>query len=280
MLILLAMLAIFGAGAMGVAALRWHNATETLLRQLPDQQVAPAAPVTKAELAGLPSPVARYFQFALSPGQPRVLSARIAHAGQFRSGGIGSGWAPFTSRQQFSATDPGFIWDARIRMFPLLNVWVRDSYLQGEGSMLGKVAGLFTVVEQSGTPAMAAGALHRWLAEAAWFPTALLPGEALHWQALDRTSARATLTDHATTVSLDYRFGSGGQIVGIRGERFRDVDGEAVRTPWVARFSGYRQVAGMMIPTAGEVGWVLPEGELVYWRGRITAVDYRFAGAE
>jgi hypothetical protein len=60
---------------------------------------------------------------------------------------------------------------------------VRDTYLDAVGAMQGKLAGLIPVVDQSGRPELAAGALHRYLAEAAWFPTALLPSDRLAWRA-------------------------------------------------------------------------------------------------
>jgi len=29
-----------------------------------------------------------------------------------------------------------------------------------------------------------------------------------------------------------------------------------------------------MVPRGGEVAWILPEGQLTYWRGRIVVVEY------
>ena len=45
-------------------------------------------------------------------------------------------------------------------------------------------------------------------------------------------------------------------------------------TPWTCSFRDYRKLDGMMIPMEGEVGWILPEGELSYWRGRIVSAEY------
>ena len=33
----------------------------------------------------------------------------------------------------------------------------------------------------------------------------------------------------------------------------------------------------MCIPLHGEVAWLLPDGLLPYWRGRITDISYEFA---
>ena len=186
-------------------------------------------------------------------------------------------WSPFTATQHFSAQVPGFVWDASIRMAPLLSVRVRDSYLEGEGAMLGRVAGLVTMVHQEGGPEMAASTLQRWLAEAAWIPTALLPHEGLSWSKLDERHARATLTDRGVSVSVDFEFGEQGEIVGISTERYRDVNGKPVLTPWKGRFWSYARVNGVQVPQEGEIAWVLPEGPMPYWRARMTGFQYELA---
>lgn len=265
------------AAAAAVGALLWSRATDRAVREL-----EPAVPSSTAEvfpsehLEGLPEPVARYFAFALTPGQPLVRSARVRHEGTFRSG-RDAPWSPFTSAEHFQAEPPGFVWDARIRMAPLVAVRVRDRYSGGVGAMFGKLGGLVPVVDERGSPEMASGALHRYLAEAVWFPTRLLPGAGLVWEAVDRTTARATLTDAGTTVSLAFTFGAGGEVIRVyTPERFRDVDGVGVPTPWMGRFEEYRRIDGMMIPVAGEVAWVLPDGPMPYWRGRIVDIAYSF----
>lgn len=225
-------------------------------------------------LTGLPAPVRRYFEFALTPGQPLVEAARLEHAGEFAASP--GRWSPFNSTEQFTTQPPGFVWDARIRMWPLVTVRVRDSYSRGEGAMLVNLAGLIPLVARRGTPELASGALMRYLAEAAWLPTALLPASGVKWEALDERSSRATLVDSGVRVSLDFHFSAQGGITRVAGERFRDVNGRGVLTRWEGEFSDYRRVEGMMIPHAGEVAWMLPEGRMPYWRGRIVKAQYEF----
>ena len=262
------------AGAVILGSRAWHRETARMAaRVVAAGQDAPPRTFEPESLAGLPAPVVRYFAFALTPGQPLVRTARVEHAGEFRTA-PGAGWSPFRSVQHFSADPPGFVWDARIAMVPLLGVRVRDGYLGGEASMLGRVAALVPVVDQKGTPELAAGALHRYLAESAWLPTALLPREGLAWEAVDDSTARVTLTDSGIAVSLDAHFGPSGEIVRVEAERYRDVDGVGALTPFVGYFRHYAEVAGMRIPMEGEVEWILPEGRFSYWRGRVERIEY------
>ena len=63
-------------------------------------------------------------------------------------------------------------------MLPGLPVRVHDAYVAGEGILHASVLGLFTVVDMSGTREVDEGELMRFLAEAAWYPTALCPARA------------------------------------------------------------------------------------------------------
>jgi hypothetical protein len=124
----------------------------------------------------------------------------------------------------------------------------------------------------------AAGALHRYLAEAVWFPTALLSRHGVVWTPLDESSARATLSVAATTVSLDLHFGDGSLVHRVyTSARAREVEGRAVLTPWQGRFSDYAERDGMRIPLTAEVEWILPEGPQLHWRGRMTEIAYEYA---
>jgi hypothetical protein len=263
------------AGAVAAASigtLSWNRATAEIARLEAD-----ASGVYRPEqFAGLPAPVARYFAFALTPGQPLIRTARVTHVGEFRSA-LGAAWAPFRSVEHFSASPPGFVWDATIRMAPIVGVRVRDSYRGGEGAMRASVAGLIPVVDEAGTPEMASASLMRYLAEAVWLPTALLPGPHLRWEPISDSAARATLTDAGVTVSVDFHFGPRGEIVRATADRYRDVDGVGVLTPWAGSFGDYAVLDGMQVPMHGEVAWELPEGTLTYWRGHIERVDYVFA---
>lgn len=231
---------------------------------------------SRKALAGLPASVARYFEFALTPGQPLIERARFEQCGTFRRTPADD-WHPFTAMHDVTSAPPSFVWDAKIHLGPLATAHVRDSYVAGEGATKGKVGGILTIVDMHGTLEMASAALLRWLAEAPWYPTALLPRPGLAWTPIDASRARVTLTDRSTTVSLDVRFGRAGEIVESAARRHREVEGEMVPTPWAGTCAGYHRVDGMMVPTEGEVGWVLPEGTFTYWRGRTEHAEFAFA---
>jgi hypothetical protein len=240
---------------------------------------APVSParVEARELEGLPPPVRRYFGAALTAGQPLIAAADLAQEGSFNLSEAGARWKRFASTQRVVTRRPGFDWDARIALLPGLAIRARDAYVAGEGLLQAKLLG-FTVASMRGTRALAEGELLRFLAEAVWYPTALLPSQGVRWEAVDDASARATLKDGDVAATLQLRFGAEGLIESVRAEaRGRTVRGAVVPTPWEGRWWNYAERDGMRVPLEGEVAWRLPAGARPYWRGRLTRAAYELA---
>uniref|UniRef100_B8HL26 Uncharacterized protein n=1 Tax=Cyanothece sp. (strain PCC 7425 / ATCC 29141) TaxID=395961 RepID=B8HL26_CYAP4 len=274
-------LAVCMAGTILYGNWRWQTKTIALRNRL-ESGLLPLQPAIydTRELETLPPPVQRYFRTVLTEGQPIVTAVRVSHQGQFNLGEVKDQWRPFTSTQWVITHPPGFDWDGTIRLAPGVQVRVHDAYVGGEGILQATLLGLIPLVHLQDRDAVAEGELFRFLAEAAWYPTALLPSQGIHWEAIDDTTARATLTDHKLTVSLEFQFDPEGRISGVRAAgRYRNVKGQLVATPWQCRFWGYAARSGMEVPLAGEVAWELPEGVWSYWRGSITELHYEFASS-
>lgn len=277
--IVLGVLLAAAAAAMLFGSVRWRMRTRDLRSRLAASP-AGAAPRTfdPRELEQLPPPVRRYLHAALRDGQPMVESARLATEGEFLLDPGKKRWARFRADQLFVARPPGFDWDARIRMAPGLDVFVRDAYRAGAGVMRAQVAGLVTVADAAPSADLAKGELLRWLAEATWFPSALLPSQGVRWETVAEDRARATIEDSGVMASVEFRFGPDGLPVSVFApDRPRSVGAANVPTPWEATLSAYDPRNGMRVPSAGEVAWLLPEGRLSYYRGRVESVVYTFA---
>lgn len=270
---------IAGAATLLAGAIVWRRASERRSRWMTG--VARRTPRThdlpysSAEVVDLPSPVARYLAFALPEGQPRIRVARVDWKGGMRLR-PGAAWSPFTAKQVFTVTPPGFVWSADVRTFPLVPVRVRDSYVAGEAQMLARLGSVVPVVDERGTPELASGALMRWLGEAAWFPTAFLPGGGVQWEAVNDSTARAMVTDGAVRISAEFHFAPTGELSSMTAMRYRDVNGTSVLTPFEGRYEQYARRGGLMVPTAAEVAWLLSEGRFAYWRAQPVTITYDF----
>lgn len=258
---------------------RWAARTAALLDRLEaTREVPQPARVDLRGLAALPPPVLSFLHAALTDGMPLVAAVSIGQRGTFNLGVAKDRWRPFVARQRVVTRRPGFAWDAAVSLIPGIAVNVHDAYVDGEGLLRPAVAGLMSLGEQRDRGDLAVGELMRFLAEAPCYPTALLPGQGVTWEAVDERSARATLRDATLAVTLTFTFGDDALIESVRAEaRGRTVAGKTVPTPWEGRWTDYRLCEGMRVPFAGEVAWLLPEGRKAYWRGTSTGVRYEFA---
>jgi hypothetical protein len=276
LVVCLLVVAALGLGAYG--AKRWAETTQALTVALQAARISDQALPQRydaRELDGLPAPVQRYFRTVLTDGQPIIAAATVDVAGSFNLSATGEQWKPFTSTQCNITRRPGFLWDAQIAMLPGLPVRVVDSYIAGQGLLRAAVLGLFTMADLHGDGEIARGEFMRYFAEAAWYPTALLPSQGVRWQAVDECSANATLVDGSITLTLLFRFNDAGFIESFRAEaRGAMVGKEMLMRPWEGQWSNYQMQDGMRVPRFGEVAWVLPEGRQPYFRGTVTALRY------
>jgi hypothetical protein len=282
-IVVLLALALVVVATMGLAVhgrSRWDTLTNELVARAQAQRLAPrpARYDEALELAGLPAPVRRYFKAVLKDGAPIVDTVTVRHTGTFNLGEAVDRWRPFTSTQFVVTKRPGFVWDGRVRVLPGLNVFVHDAYVAGEGVLHPSIAGLYTLMDLRGDGDVAQGELMRFFAEAAWYPTALLPTQGVRWQAVDDTCAQATLADGANQQTLLFRFAPDGTIASVHADaRGRMVQGRSVPTPWEGVWSDHVVRDGMRVPLRGEVAWITAQGRKPYWRGTIDDLSYGFA---
>jgi hypothetical protein len=278
-LAVVALLIVAVVGARWYGSSRWTDGTKELRAALAATRV-PSVPrhVSFSALHELPAPVQRYFRAVLKDGQPYITGVHLRHTGTFNMSETGEQWKSFTSDQAVVTHRPGFDWDGRIAMLPGLPVHVHDAYVSGEGVLHASLAGVLSLADLRGGDDLARGELMRFLAEAVWYPTALLPSQGVSWIGLDDNAAMATLTDGAVTVSLRFTFTADWLVDTVYAEaRSRTVAGTMVPTPWQGRFWNYVDRSGVRVPVDGEVAWLLPEGPKPYWRGHMTDIAFEVA---
>lgn len=224
----------------------------------------------------LPDPVQKYFKNVLGKNTQMLNSVYLQQRGVLRKSPTSKKWMKFSADHYISAREPEFKWDADIRIAPFFSIKVTDSYKASKGM---SEVGLFNrVIQKSeGGVEMNSRSLHRYLAEAVWYPTALLPQNGIKWTPISDESALATLTHAETTVSLEFRFNEQGEVVGIFTPARWGTFGKGFKqTPWQGYFSDYYSVGGFKIPRHGEVGWFDSGHWVSVWQGEIINADFKF----
>lgn len=225
-----------------------------------------------------PDPVARYLARCLGAHTRLLREVTLRQEGELRTHVAARRWHRFTATERIRPRDIAFAWDARVRLLAGVHLHVRDGYEAGRGR--GCVAfGPVPLSREEGTGPLSKASLQRFLAEAPWFPTLLVPSPALRWRAVAHDRALAALTDHAREVEVEFRFDEAGEAVAVYASSrpCRTRRGYEDRA-WEGRFAGYAPVeGGLRIPHEAEVGWYVDGTWTSVWRARLSSVDLAFA---
>jgi hypothetical protein len=219
-------------------------------------------------LAGLPQPVQRYFRYCLKEGQKYISYARLKHAGSLRPN-PSIDWMPVSAEEYFTIEKPGYVWYAELKPFKYVWLAARDTYLQGRGNVLAKLYSGVTLSNSKGNQTDQ-GAMIRWLSEAVWFPTALLPSENIQWEEIDNNSAKAFFTDRGRTVVGIFHFNERGEITSFTADRFMDKSLEKFEE----RYYDYKEFRWIKVPTQINATWHLKTGNYTYAGFDVEEIEY------
>lgn len=203
----------------------------------------------------LPAPVARYLSKAFCGSAPRIAKAHLTQEGKLRTGPRSGSWMRFEAEQHVDVAGVGFECNARVTWARLLRFSMKDSLCHGREER----------------PELNSGALHRYLAEAVWYPSALLPSRRLQWTPIDGRKALATLTAEGVSVSLEFWFSEADEVMGVyTPARWGRFGGRYLQMPWEGHFRRYGEWSGMRLPGEAAAGWYCRDVWEPVWMGRMT----------
>jgi len=233
---------------------------------------------TFEQISGLPEPVQRYFRYSIGEEGKHYLSyAKLKHNGTFRQNEE-QGWMNIEGQEYFTTARPGFVWTGRISPFPLLWLTGIDTYIVGKANFQIRLLSLISIADERNSKELDESELQRWLAEAPWFPTALLPSRNLHWEEINASSARAIVRDEidrlTITANAVFHFNEKGEIVEVVADRYRSVDNIYAKQKWIGYYRDYKKINHMMIPNEIEVAWHSNSSDFSYAKFRITEISY------
>jgi hypothetical protein len=205
-------------------------------------------------------------------GTRRPATIHLRQHGRFRLG-PDKPWLPFTAEEHYTTHPPAFIWPATFTIAPFIEITGRDAYVDGHGSIDMRLLGLIPLARQHG-PKLDQGALLRFLNEIVWFPAAAL-SRSITWNAIDQTSAQATIHHAGASASAIFVFDELGRPLDMRAERYRTVGQGYQLSTWSTPFRDHGEFAGIRVPIAGEGIWKLDFGDFSYVDLRVDSVTYQ-----
>lgn len=260
------------AGTLGLTYFALRHQSETQFRQEVKTLFKSSGEIADkkfsyAQLEGLPEPVKRYFRHVLKEGQPYISSARLQHTGHFKTD-LKKDWLAITGEQYFTTQTPGFVWQGKTSLFT-----ATDKFVHGKGSLNVRLLSTLKIVDAKGEK-YNQGELLRWLGESAWFPTNLLPSENLKWLPIDSKTATLEFHYHDLELQFRVRFNATGEIESFETKRYM---GEQNLENWIGKFSKYKEINGMLLPTKAEGAWVLDGKEQYYARFYVTRLEHNIS---
>ena len=229
--------------------------------------------IAEKDLNSCPENVKRYLLKAGVVEKQRKTFAHIIHDGEFRMKPKQK-WFPITGEYLFNPEVPDFVWTAKIKVFPLINISVTDQYKDGVGRSVVKLASIFPVANQSGRE-ISESSLGRLLVEFILMPTALVPSKQLHWQSVDANHALVVLQHNGYDVEAIFEFGHDGLPVKTIINRFGNFHGTMKKDSFICDLLDYKLHGGLLIPTDIRGAWNFPEGPFYWFHFKIKTVNYK-----
>jgi hypothetical protein len=230
--------------------------------------------VTEADLAGLPPPVQRYLRTAGVVGQPRVRNVHVRMHGRIREDAAAR-WMSLQAEQYNVAVPAARLFYMEATMFGV-PIGGYHRYVDAGASMRVKAAGLVPVATESGGEMTGAETVTL-LNDMCVMAPAMLIDPAIHWEAVDERTARATFTNAGHTVAAVLAFNDQGELVDFwSDDRRRASGGHSAMTAarWSTPISAYRAFGPFHLLSHGEARWHEPDGDFAYIELDIDDIQY------
>jgi hypothetical protein len=181
-----------------------------------------------------------FLAHSLAPGAPLASAVWLKMHGSIRL----NGWKSFRAEEVLHQ-ERGFVWKARVGV-----ISGRDALIDGDAGMRWKLLGLWPVMTASG-PDIVRSAIGRWIAEAIWLPTMLLPEHGTLWK-----DSSATLSRFGQMDTLQMKLDGQGRLKEFAMQRWGNPDSPTFGLhPFGGIVEEERVFEGYTIPSRLRIGW-------------------------
>lgn len=228
--------------------------------------------ITESDIENLPVSVQNWMRSSGALGRPYIYAGKVFQKAEMKLKPEQENWMLVQAEQYTTLDNPGFIWSVDVKMNSLLTFVGRDKFENGKGEMLIKLNSLINIVNERGEK-LNEGTIQRYLGEMVWFPSLAL-SEHITWDAINDTTAKATMTYMGTSGSGTFTFDSNGDVAQFSALRFKGNEASAKRYEWVMNIVGYNTFESIKVPAKMTATWKLDEGDWNWLTMEVTDIQY------
>ncbi|MDZ4680855.1 MAG: DUF6544 family protein [Saprospiraceae bacterium] len=229
----------------------------------------PPALLTESDIQGLPPLVQKYLRYSGVLNKPKVYNMRVIFEGEMRD--KNKDWFPFRSEQFNFFDEPTRLFFRKGKMFGIV-VPGYHRYSDATATMNIRLFGMFPIVKQSGAVMNKTETVTLFNDMCLMAPATLIDPR-ITWKTIDATSVEATFANKGITISAILYFNEQGQLT-----NFTSNDRTSVSQMQTFLFSTpvseYQTINGINMMKKGDAVWHYPEGEFVYGKFLLKAIEY------
>ncbi len=250
---------------------QFSELTGSLLTEMPNE----SGVFTEEDIVDLPLPVQKYFRYCGYIGTPKMSFMIAVYQDVDFVFGKDKPTIKIDYIQYNIANEPARIAyiDSSMYGIPFEGL---DSYTDGNGSMKGVLAKLFTLFNQTGET-MDKASLVTFLSECLIIPNAALQ-DYITWEEIDALHAKATISYYGGTASGVFAFNENGEMLSFTTDdrEATTTDGTSEKVKWSAVLSDYEEIKGIKKPTGFQAIWHYDDGDLLYFDGQDVVIEYDY----
>lgn len=228
--------------------------------------------INESDIDNLPFAVQNWLRKSGVVGRRFIYAGKVYQQAQMKLKPDQEHWMQAEALQYTSIENHSFIWSVNVEMNPMLSFVGRDKFENGKGEMLIKLNSLIKVVDERGAK-LDEGTLQRYLGEMVWFPSLAL-SEHVVWEAINDSTAKATMTFMGTSGSGTFRFNANGEVTQFSALRYNGNQTDAKRYEWVMDIHAYKHFEGIKVPTQMTATWKFDEGDWTWLKMEVTDIRY------
>ena len=228
--------------------------------------------ISKNDIKHLPKPVQKYLTYVGVIGKEKVQNFKIIFEGEMKMDPK-KGWVNVKTEQHNFVANPTrlFYIEGNMAGIPIVGL---DSYKNGKGNMLIKLAGLFTVANALGQEMDQGEAITLFNDMCLMAPSTLID-QRIQWESVDDLTAKASFNANGCIVSAVLYFNAIGELTNFStDDRYMAIGNSYQKARWSTPVRDYKDYNGLKLPSYGEGVWHLPEGDYCYAKFNIKEVDY------